>query len=124
MDTLTDIAVSPLNGCRVLPLKVMMALAAHLNAVESEKQKLRAQMRRTDMENKWLWEELSIVQQKLQTCEGNLAQVEQEKKQLEFMNQLKKYDEEDLPEVQHTLCLPCSERRELFLCLAKRPTGK
>ncbi|MCI4383538.1 hypothetical protein PGIGA_G00027680 [Pangasianodon gigas] len=78
--------------------QVLTALAAHLNAVESEKQKLRAQVRRLGQENKWLWDELSNVQQKLQKCEQSLVQVEEEKKHLEFMNQLKKYDQEALPE--------------------------
>ncbi|XP_053368931.1 kinesin light chain 1-like isoform X2 [Clarias gariepinus] len=78
--------------------QVMTALAAHLNAVESEKQKLRAQVRRVGQENKWLWDELSTVQQKLQKCEQSLVQVEEEKKHLEFLNQLKKYNQEPLPE--------------------------
>ncbi|XP_060797478.1 kinesin light chain 1-like isoform X2 [Neoarius graeffei] len=78
--------------------EVMTALAAHLSAVESEKQKLRAQVRRLGQENKWLCDELNNVQQKLQKCEQSLAQVEEEKKHLEFMNQLKKYGQETLPE--------------------------
>uniref|UniRef100_W5UAJ8 Kinesin light chain n=1 Tax=Ictalurus punctatus TaxID=7998 RepID=W5UAJ8_ICTPU len=78
--------------------QVMTALAAHLSAVEAEKQKLRAQVRRLDQENKWLWEELSNVQQKLQKYEQSLVQLEEEKKHLEFMNQLKKYDPEVLLE--------------------------
>uniref|UniRef100_A0A8C9TLY8 Kinesin light chain n=1 Tax=Scleropages formosus TaxID=113540 RepID=A0A8C9TLY8_SCLFO len=52
--------------------QVMMALSNHLNAVESEKQKLRK-------------------------SEQNVAQLEEEKKHLEFMNQLKKYDEDVSP---------------------------
>ncbi|KAG5278426.1 hypothetical protein AALO_G00098870 [Alosa alosa] len=34
--------------------QVMMALSSHLSAVESEKQKLRAQVRRLCQENQWL----------------------------------------------------------------------
>uniref|UniRef100_A0A8C1LBC7 Kinesin light chain n=1 Tax=Cyprinus carpio TaxID=7962 RepID=A0A8C1LBC7_CYPCA len=52
--------------------QVMMALSNHLNAVESEKQKLRK-------------------------SEQSVAQLEEEKKHLEFMNQLKKYDEDVSP---------------------------
>uniref|UniRef100_A0A8C9NLV5 Kinesin light chain n=1 Tax=Serinus canaria TaxID=9135 RepID=A0A8C9NLV5_SERCA len=52
--------------------QVMMALSNHLNAVESEKQKLRR-------------------------SEQTVAQLEEEKKHLEFMNQLKKYDEDVSP---------------------------
>uniref|UniRef100_A0A4W5KAA6 Kinesin light chain 4 n=1 Tax=Hucho hucho TaxID=62062 RepID=A0A4W5KAA6_9TELE len=73
--------------------QVMMALSNHLNAVESEKQKLRAQVRRLCQENQWLRDELANTQQKLQKCEQSVAQLEEEKKHLEFMNQLKKYDE-------------------------------
>uniref|UniRef100_A0A671QK89 Kinesin light chain n=1 Tax=Sinocyclocheilus anshuiensis TaxID=1608454 RepID=A0A671QK89_9TELE len=42
--------------------QVMMALSNHLNAVESEKQKLRAQVRRLCQENQWLRDELANTQ--------------------------------------------------------------
>uniref|UniRef100_A0A4W5M720 Kinesin light chain n=1 Tax=Hucho hucho TaxID=62062 RepID=A0A4W5M720_9TELE len=77
--------------------QVMMALSSHLNAVESEKQKLRAQVRRLCQENQWLRDELAGTQQKLQKSEQSVAQLEEEKKHLEFMNQLKKYDEDVSP---------------------------
>ncbi|KAK0141064.1 Kinesin light chain 4 [Merluccius polli] len=77
--------------------EVMMALSNHLNAVESEKQKLRAQVRRLCQENQWLRDELANTQQKLQKSEQSVAQLEEEKKHLEFMNQLKKYDEDVSP---------------------------
>ncbi|XP_041107893.1 kinesin light chain 1-like isoform X3 [Polyodon spathula] len=77
--------------------QVMMALSNHLNAVESEKQKLRAQVRRLCQENQWLRDELASTQQKLQKSEQSVAQLEEEKKHLEFMNQLKKYDEDVSP---------------------------
>uniref|UniRef100_A0A8C8KAI5 Kinesin light chain n=1 Tax=Oncorhynchus tshawytscha TaxID=74940 RepID=A0A8C8KAI5_ONCTS len=77
--------------------QVMMALSNHLNAVESEKQKLRAQVRRLCQENQWLRDELANTQQKLQKSEQSVAQLEEEKKHLEFMNQLKKYDEDISP---------------------------
>eukprot|EP00066_Takifugu_rubripes_P029796 XP_011619062.1 PREDICTED: kinesin light chain 1-like isoform X2 [Takifugu rubripes] len=64
--------------------QVMMALSNHLNAVESEKQKLRAQ--------------------KLQKSEQSVAQLEEEKKHLEFMNQLKKYDEDVSPTQEEKDC--------------------
>ncbi|XP_051503825.1 kinesin light chain 1-like isoform X2 [Myxocyprinus asiaticus] len=76
---------------------VMMSLSNHLNTVESEKQKLRAQVRRLCQENQWLRDELANTQQKLQKSEQNVAQLEEEKKHLEFMNQLKKYDEDVSP---------------------------
>nr|XP_033793362.1 kinesin light chain 4 isoform X1 [Geotrypetes seraphini] len=77
--------------------QVMMALSSHLNAMESEKQKLRAQVRRLCQENQWLRDELANTQQKLQYSEQTVAQLEEEKKHLEFMNQLKKFDEDISP---------------------------
>lgn len=81
-----------------------MALSNHLNAVESEKQKLRAQVRRLCQENQWLRDELANTQQKLQKSEQSVAQLEEEKKHLEFMNQLKKYDDDISPSVREWLC--------------------
>ena len=75
--------------------QVMMALAAHLQAGEAEKQKLRAQVRRLCQENAWLRDELANTQQKLQTSEQIAATLDEEKKHLEFMNSLKKYDGSD-----------------------------
>ncbi|XP_051942098.1 kinesin light chain 1 isoform X2 [Hippocampus zosterae] len=77
--------------------QVMMALSAHLSSVESEKQKLRAQVRRLCQENQWLRDELAGTQHKLQKSEQSVAQLEEEKKHLEFMNQLKKYDQDLSP---------------------------
>eukprot|EP00066_Takifugu_rubripes_P011977 XP_011601243.1 PREDICTED: kinesin light chain 1-like [Takifugu rubripes] len=84
--------------------QVMMALSNHLNAVESEKQKLRAQVRRLCQENQWLRDELANTQQKLQKSEQSVAQLEEEKKHLEFMNQLKKYDEDVSPTQEEKDC--------------------
>nr|XP_006814269.1 PREDICTED: kinesin light chain-like isoform X6 [Saccoglossus kowalevskii] len=75
--------------------QVMMALGHHLNMVEAEKQKLRAQVRRLCQENAWLRDELANTQQKLQSSEQSAAQLEEENKHLEFMNQMKKYDDPD-----------------------------
>lgn len=72
--------------------QVIMALAAHIQQVEAEKQKLRAQVRRLCQENAWLRDELANTQQKLQSSEQVVAQLEEDKKHLEFMNSLKKYD--------------------------------
>lgn len=73
--------------------QVMMALAQHLQNVEAEKQKLRTQVRRLCQENAWLRDELANTQQKLQSSEQMVAQLEEEKKHLEFMASVKKYDE-------------------------------
>ncbi|KAL2098638.1 hypothetical protein ACEWY4_005118 [Coilia grayii] len=72
--------------------QVMLALSGHLSAVEAEKQKLRAQVRRLCQENQWLRDELANTQHKLQRSEQSVAQLDEEKKHLEFMNQLKRYD--------------------------------
>ncbi|XP_043536778.1 kinesin light chain 3 isoform X2 [Chiloscyllium plagiosum] len=78
--------------------QVVTALSTHLSTVEAEKQKLRAQVRRLCQENQWLRDELAGTQQKLQKSEQMVAQLEEEKKHLEFMNQIKKYDEEEAAE--------------------------
>lgn len=92
-----------LSHTLLLVVQVMMALSSHLSSVESEKQKLRAQVRRLCQENQWLRDELAGTQQKLQKSEQSVAQLEEEKKHLEFMNQLKKYDEDLSPSVSFTL---------------------
>uniref|UniRef100_A0AAQ4RIS4 Kinesin light chain n=1 Tax=Gasterosteus aculeatus aculeatus TaxID=481459 RepID=A0AAQ4RIS4_GASAC len=94
--------------------QVMMALSNHLNAVESEKQKLRAQVRRLCQENQWLRDELANTQQKLQKSEQNVAQLEEEKKHLEFMNQLKKYDEDVSPTEEKDRETPKDSLDDLF----------
>merc|ERR1712038_1355873 len=71
---------------------VMSALASHLQSVEAEKQKLRSQVKRLCQENAWLRDELATTQQKLQASEQVTAQLEEEKKHLEFMNSMKKFD--------------------------------
>lgn len=73
--------------------QVMMALASHLQNVEAEKQKLKTQVRRLHQENAWLRDELANTQQKFQASEQLVAQLEEEKKHLEFMTSVKKYDE-------------------------------
>uniref|UniRef100_A0A3Q1AVR0 Kinesin light chain n=1 Tax=Amphiprion ocellaris TaxID=80972 RepID=A0A3Q1AVR0_AMPOC len=77
--------------------QVIIALSSHLSAVESEKQKLRAQVRRLCQENQWLRDELAGTQHKLHHSEQSVAQLEEEKKHLEFMNQIKKFDDDVSP---------------------------
>nr|CAD7427785.1 unnamed protein product [Timema monikensis] len=74
--------------------QVMMAFASHLQIVEAEKQKLRTQVRRLCQENAWLRDELASTQQKLQASEQGVAQLEEEKKHLEFMASIRKYDQD------------------------------
>ncbi|XP_015118669.1 kinesin light chain isoform X5 [Diachasma alloeum] len=72
--------------------QVMMALANQLQMVEAEKQKLRTQVRRLCQENAWLRDELAGTQQKLQASEQAVAQLEEDKKHLDFMNEMRQYD--------------------------------
>lgn len=74
--------------------QVIMALASHLQLVEAEKQKLRTQVRRLCQENAWLRDELASTQQRLQASEQTVAQLEEEKRHLEFMNSVRKYDQD------------------------------
>lgn len=71
-----------------------MALASHLQLVEAEKQKLRTQVRRLCQENAWLRDELASTQQRLQASEQTVAQLEEEKRHLEFMSSVSKYDQD------------------------------
>lgn len=73
--------------------QMIISLSAHLQNVEADKQKLRTQMRRLCQENAWLRDELANTQQKLQTSEQMVAQLEEEKKHLEFMASVRKYDD-------------------------------
>lgn len=76
---------------------MMLSLVQHMQHVEAEKQKLKTQVRRLYQENAWLRDELANTQQKLQTSEQAVAQLEEEKKHLEFMSQMAKYDDQENP---------------------------
>jgi len=95
-------------------IQVMIALASHLQQVESEKQKLRAQVRRLVQENTWLRDELANTQQRLQQSEQQCAALEEQKKHLEFMDEMKKYEVETA-QVRKLLQLP-------GLCFTERST--
>ncbi|XP_032341697.1 kinesin light chain 3 isoform X1 [Camelus ferus] len=72
--------------------QVLLALSAHVGALEAEKQRLRAQARRLAQENAWLREELEETQRRLRASEEAVAQLEEEKHHLEFLGQLRQYD--------------------------------
>ncbi|XP_058136413.1 kinesin light chain 3 isoform X2 [Dasypus novemcinctus] len=74
--------------------QVLLALSAHVGALEAEKQRLRAQARRLAQENAWLREELEETQRRLRASEEAVAQLEEEKSHLEFLGQLRQYDAE------------------------------
>ncbi|XP_045429636.1 kinesin light chain 3 isoform X3 [Pipistrellus kuhlii] len=84
--------------------QVLLALSAHVGALEAEKQRLRAQARRLAQENAWLREELEETQRRLQASEEAVAQLEEEKGHLEFLGQLRQYDppaDSQQPEAPH-----------------------
>jgi len=83
-----------LSGPACVCVQVMIALASHLQQVESEKQKLRVQVRRLCQENAWLRDELASTQQRLQRSEQQCAALDEQKKHLEFMDEMKKYEQE------------------------------
>ncbi|XP_069036568.1 kinesin light chain 2 isoform X2 [Lepisosteus oculatus] len=94
--------------------QVLIALSSHLSAVEAEKQKLRAQVRRLCQENQWLRDELAGTQQRLQRSEQSVAQLEEEKKHLEFMNQIRKFDDDVSPSDEKTSEAPKDSLDDLF----------
>lgn len=72
--------------------QVMIALQQHLQAVEAEKHKLRAQAKRLSQENAWLRDELSNTQQKLMEADKEKITLEQDNKHLKFKLTLKDID--------------------------------
>ncbi|XP_030073297.1 LOW QUALITY PROTEIN: kinesin light chain 3 [Microcaecilia unicolor] len=74
--------------------KMMIALSTHIGLLEAEKHKLKSQVKRLCQENLWLRDELANTQQRLQHSEEMVAQLEEEKKHLKFMNQMKQYEPE------------------------------
>uniref|UniRef100_A0A915D699 Kinesin light chain n=1 Tax=Ditylenchus dipsaci TaxID=166011 RepID=A0A915D699_9BILA len=78
--------------------QVMMALASHLQNLEAEKQKYKAQVRRLCQENAWIRDELNSTQQLLRQSEQSVAQLEEENKHLMYLNSIKKYDEDQAGE--------------------------
>jgi len=81
----------------------MVSLAGHLQNIESEKQKLRSQVRRLCQENAWLRDELADTQQRLQQSEQRCVALDEERTHLQFMNEMRKYDPESSQQVTDTL---------------------
>ena len=75
---------------------VLIQLAGHTNTIEAEKAKLTAQVRRLLQESAWLRDELTSTQQKLENSEQRNVQLEEEIKQLKFMQSLKQYDNDSM----------------------------
>ena len=70
----------------------MLMLANYINTLESDKQKLKAQVKRLCSENNWLRKELTDHQQLLQETEIALAKMKEEKENLEFLLDYQKKD--------------------------------
>ncbi|KAL5282370.1 KLC4 family protein [Megaselia abdita] len=94
--------------------QVMMALASHLQNIEAEKQKLKTQVRRLYQENAWLRDELANTQQKFQTSEQTVAQLEEEKNHLLFMASMKKIEDENQEQEENSEKLRADPVVELF----------
>ncbi|XP_028597757.2 kinesin light chain 3 [Podarcis muralis] len=92
-----DLVYKSLEGIElgIAEAQMMVALSSHIGSLEAEKQKLRAQVKRLCQENLWLRDELALTQLRLQHSEESVAQLEEEKKHLEFLNQLRQYDPRD-----------------------------
>lgn len=72
--------------------QVMITLQQHLQMVEAEKHKLRAQAKRLSQENAWLRDKLSEAQQLLMEADKNKITLEEENKHLKFNLSLKEID--------------------------------
>ena len=70
----------------------MVALTGYLGDMETERHKLREQVRRLCEETTWLRKELEESQQQLQDAEVELAQLREEKEALEFQASLARDD--------------------------------
>ena len=67
----------------------MMQLGSHLQSLENEKHKLRAQVKRLCQENSWLRDELASAQKKLHECEQSNATYAVEIEHLKFLKDVK-----------------------------------
>lgn len=72
--------------------QVMITLQNHLQTVEAEKHKLRAQAKRLSEENAWLRDELSKTQQKLMAADQDKITLEQKNQDLRYMISLKEFN--------------------------------
>ncbi|KAG9508614.1 hypothetical protein GZH46_02884 [Fragariocoptes setiger] len=72
--------------------QVMIALSQHLQNVEAEKHKLRAQCKRLSQENAWLRDELATTQQKLRESEKERVAISGDLEHLKFMDSLRSID--------------------------------
>ncbi len=72
----------------------MIQCNAYIKQLEGERRLLQAQVKRLCQENSWLRDELTAAHTKSQENDQAIAALEVEKKHLEFLNSLKKYDQD------------------------------
>ncbi|XP_072315938.1 kinesin light chain 3 [Eucyclogobius newberryi] len=95
--------------------QMVLALSAHVSSVETEKQKLRAQVRRLCQENQWLRDEVAGAQQKLQEREQEVVTLEENNHHLLFMSSIRKYDQDQEEALEDKdVCSPGRSLEELF----------
>lgn len=68
----------------------MLAVLQYISSLESDKGKLKAQVRRLADENNWLRQELQKTQQSLQDTEIELSKAIEEKQHLNYLLSLPK----------------------------------
>lgn len=78
---------------------VILALSHHFNRLEADRSTLRLEMGRMVDENDWLRDELGDTQRRLIDAEAELAELREEKKQRDFMDELKSLNETSLSNV-------------------------
>lgn len=76
-------------------IKLIIQLYEFLQISESERNKLKVQIGRLNQENNWLRDELTTTQYRLEASEKSVCQLEEENKQMLFMNEMRKYDSPD-----------------------------
>jgi kinesin light chain len=82
-------------GIGIGEAQVMMQLDYHLQNLEAEKHKLRAQVKRLCQENAWLRDELGSTQKKFHECEQINASYSVEIEHLKFLKDIKQFDHEN-----------------------------
>jgi len=73
---------------------IMVSLAQHFDTLEAERCIMKLEMKRVKDENDWLRDELEDTERRLHDALSRLTELEDEKTQWEFTNELKKYESE------------------------------
>ena len=76
-------------GIGIDEAQMMIQLDYHLQNLEAEKQKLRAQVKRLGQENAWLRDELGSTQRKFHECEQINSSYSVEIEHLKFLKDIK-----------------------------------